>query len=106
MERNLQFTRHGLERYRERIEPMYGNLNPEVFVYGALTHGYNFYELDRECRRELAYVQKHSKEGNVFIVYRSFVFIFHYDYASNTYWLITVFDVPWKIRFLYNDYMR
>ena len=57
MNYNLEFTRHGMERYRERVEPMYYNLDPRFFVYGALTHGYNFYELDPECLRALSYVR-------------------------------------------------
>lgn len=106
MNYNLEFTRHGMERYRERVEPMYYNFDPRFFVYGALTHGYNFYELDPECLRALSYVKRRSTNGNVFIVYRSFVFVFHYNYETNVYWLITVFDVPWRVRFLYNDYVK
>ena len=106
MLRNLEFTSHGIKRYHERIEPMYEGLDPKTFVYRALSHGYNIYELDRETQNLLRYVRRNSREGNVFIIYRSFCFIFHYFYETNTYWLITVFDVPTNARFLYNDYTK
>lgn len=106
MLRNLEFTSHGMARYRERIEPMYENLDPKTFVYRALTHGYNLYELDRETQYKLRYIRRNSREGNVFIVYHSFCFIFHYRFDTNTYWLITVFDLPTQARFLYNNYTK
>lgn len=103
---NLKFTSHGLERYRERVEPLYEEIEPEMFVYCALSRGYNIYELDTETQKQLRFIRRNSRSGNVFIVYRSFCFIFHYYCDTNTYWLITVFDVPSKARFLYNDYTK
>lgn len=106
MNRNLHFTTHGMERYRERVAPIFNNIEPGLFVHNVLTHGYNFYELDKSHQKALQSIKNHSRNGNVFMVYRSFVFIFRYDYSSNTYWLITVFDIPWRMRFNYNDYTK
>ena len=102
----ITFSAHGMERYNERVLPLYPSTDPETLLKLALRKGFNLYELDKDTRRQLSRVQHNSKAGNCFIFYNCFAFIFRYQAKENNYHLITVHDLPSKVRFKYGGFMR